>query len=290
MNLKPMYTHHYPPFTNGRYFEEYFSDFWNKSPKDDFVFIDIYWCAVFHAAGNPSLVVPALRGHVFEKCKEAWRSGKIPFTVCQWDDGIMFDKPPNLVVFSMGQSKDVPLPLISEDITHRLEKTPRLSYEDRTTLCSFVGSDTFHVRQKMKEALDGRENVVIRMKTWDYKIDTPDADLFVTTTQCSKFGLAPRGYGPSSFRFFEIIKLGVIPVYIHDGDDARPFRDIIDYDAFSVSIHYNELESLYDRLNRVSKDEYMKMLTELEKVQMRFTMEGTCEYILKCLCTMRQSS
>lgn len=290
MDLKPPYTHHYPPFTNGRYFEEYFSDFWNKSPKDEFVFIDIYWCAVFHRARVPSLLIPQLRGYIFEKCKEAHKAGKIPFTVCQWDDGIMFDKPPNLVVFSMGQSTDVPLPLISEDITHRLETTPRLCYEDRTILCSFIGSNTFHVRQKMVEALDGRENVVIRMKTWDYKIDTPDADLFVTTTQRSKFGLAPRGYGPSSFRFFEIIKLGVIPVYIHDGDDARPFRDILDYDKFSISVHYEDLDTLYDRLDTITKETYMGMLTELERVRMWFTMEGTCEYILKCLYTMHQSS
>lgn len=290
MDLKPKYTHHYPPFTQGRYFEEYFSEFWNKSPEDGFLFIDIYWCAVFHAAGNPALVVPILKGHVYEKCKEAWRTGKIPFTMCQWDDGIMFEKPPNLVVFSMGQSKDIALPLISEDVTHRLETTPRLSYEDRTILCSFIGSDTFHVRRKMAKAFEGRENVIIRMKTWDYRVDAPDADMFVTMTQRSKFGLAPRGYGPSSFRFFEIIKLGVIPVYIHDGDDARPFQDILDYDAFSISVHYNDLDTLYDRLNGVSKETYTKMLTELEKVRLWFTMEGTCEYILKRLCTMPRSS
>lgn len=285
-----MYTHHYPPFTDGRYFEEYFSDFWKKTQNDDFLFIDIYWCAVFHAVENPTFIIPPLKSYVYEKCKEALRVGKIPFTVCQWDDGIMFDKPPNLIVFSMGQSKDVPLPLISEDVRHRLETTLRLSYEDRTILCSFIGSDTNHVRRRMKEKLDGHANVVIRMKTWDYKVNTSDAELFVTTTQRSKFGLAPRGYGPSSFRFFEIIKLGVIPVYIHDGDDARPFMDILDYDLFSISVHYEDLGTLYDRLNRISKDEYMKMMTELEKVRMWFTMEGTCEYILKRLCTMHQSS
>ena len=285
--MKPAYTHHYPPFTQGRYFEEYFSDFWGRhSPvnlKDRFVLVDIYWCAVFHAAGtDPSTAIPALREHVFAKCKEAHRAGKIPFTVCQWDR-LMFEKPPNLIVFSVGQSKDVPLPLISEDVTHRLEMTPRLPYEDRTFLCSFIGSDTFHVRRKMMEVLDGREDVFLRIKTWDYKVDTSDANLFIETTQKSKFGLAPRGYGASSFRFFEVMQLGVIPVYIHDGDDARPFRDILDYDAFSISVHYKDLDGLYDTLASISKDRYETMLRELEKVSLWFTMEGTCEYIIRRL-------
>jgi hypothetical protein len=276
MDLKPSYIHHYPPFTHGRYFEEYFSEFWNKRSFDEFVFIDIHWCAVYHRGGTPDQI----RQHVFQKCKEAWRQGKIPFTVCQWDDGIGFDKPPNLIVFSMGQSKDVPLPLISEDTTYRLLRTPRLSFDKKNILCSFVGSNTFHVREKMVRALDGLAGVVMHMKNWDYKVESDAADLFVDVTRQSKFGLAPRGYGASSFRFFEVMQLGVIPVYIHDGDDARPFQDILDYSLFSFSVHVSELDTLYERLAAVTEEEYQKMCAELEKVRLWFTMEGTCEYIL----------
>lgn len=279
MDYKPTYIHHYPPFTNGRYFEEYFSDFWNKRSFDEFMFIDMHWCALYHRNVSPE----QLKQYVYQKCKEAWRQGKIPFTVCQWDDGLCFEKPPNLIVFSMGQSKDVALPLISEDTTYRLFRTPRLLFDERDILCSFVGSNTFHVREKMVGALEGKPGVVLHMKKWDYKVETDAANLFVDVTRRSKFGLAPRGYGASSFRFFEVMQLGVIPVYIHDGDDARPFQDILDYSKFSFSFHVSELDTLYDRLASVTKEEYQMMLSELEKVQLWFTMEGTCEYILRHL-------
>lgn len=113
-----------------------------------------------------------------------------------------------------------------------------------------------------------------------FNLDVQSTELFIDSTLRSKFGLAPRGYGASSFRFFEVMKLGTVPVYIHDGDDALPYRDILDYDKFSFTIHISDIHTLCDKLSKITKDKYNEMLQEMEKVRLWFTMDGTCEYIL----------
>lgn len=173
MNLQPPSYVVYPPHKNGKYIEEYFADFWNKRSfhlKDNFIYIDIFWNNLFHINGNYKnvQVLYYLETHVAEKCEEAKRTGKIPFTICQWDDGIVIKKPENLIVFSMGQSKDIALPLIVEDVSYTLETKHRLSFDQKDILCSFVGSRTFNVedrntfpRDKMVNALVNKSDCFI---------------------------------------------------------------------------------------------------------------------------------
>ena len=40
----------------------------------------------------------------------------------------------------------------------------------------------------------------------------------------SYFSLCPRGYGPTSFRLYESISLGTVPIYISD-DFSYPLKD-----------------------------------------------------------------
>lgn len=276
MNLRPPALIVYPKFKNGKYIEEYFFDFWNKltfRTKEKFLYLDIFWNNIYHlnAGYADPLVQEYLEKYIGEKCEEARLGGRIPFTICQWDDGIQVKKPDNLIVFSMGQSKDVPLPLVSEDTSLTLENTPRLPFEQKDIFCSFLGKNSHPVRKQMADALASRPDCVIHL---DHH------PMFIEVSCRSKFGLAPRGYGASSFRFFELMKLGIVPVYIHDGDDAQPYRDILDYDKFSFTIHISEINTLHDKLKSVTKEQYESMLAEMERVRLWFTMEGTCEYIL----------
>lgn len=274
----------YPPYHNGRYMEEFFFDYWNQTDfqgKDKLCYIDIFWHNAFLTYGRDN-VIAYVKPIVIARCKEAQERGQIPFTVCKWDDGIGFgaDKPHNLVVFSVGQSKDVPLPLIVEN-TPTFFASKCTFKETPSLLCSFVGTITHDVRRKMMMELQGHPQIEIHCQhSWTIDVPQHLLDLFINVTKRSRFGLAPRGYGYSSFRFFEIIHMGVIPVFIHDGEDELPFQDVIDYSKFSVSMHINDIHTLPDVLSRIDDAAYATMLQNLEDVKPKFTPEWTSQYII----------
>lgn len=287
----------YPPFLNGRYMEPYFYDFWASLSQADpsfvqkYLYVDVFWHNVFHAYGVPAAVA-ALAPLIQQLCHTAKEKHLTPFTVCQWDDGTCLSaaKPDNLVVFSLGQSVDVPLPLIVEDTTEHLLNLPRLPYEQRHVLCSFVGTITHPLRARMVDALQGQQGFEFHTnQAWSSDVPSDLVQQFVSTTQHSLFALAPRGYGPSSFRFWEICQMNVVPVYVHDGDNALPFRDILDYSKFAVVTHIDEIHQLPDKLAAISRATYGQMLIELDHVtRTHFSMQGTCNNIVRILATMHE--
>jgi hypothetical protein len=91
----------------------------------------------------------------------------------------------------------------------------------------FVGRlDTHPVRQELAAALAGRSDVRI--------VDRQKGTrAFVRATAAAWIGLAPRGYGGSSFRFYEAAQLGTAPMLVGDLD-TRPFPATIDWDSASL--------------------------------------------------------
>lgn len=284
IQLKPAVSIVYPPFKNGLYIEEYFDRYWQSQifpEKDRIIYLDVYWHNVFHQHGGPNNVMNSLQPIIENICKNAEEEGKVVFTVCQWDDLFMNgQKPINLHVFSVGNTYSIPLPLIVEDKHFTLQSVERIPYKEKSLLCSFVGSTTHHVRNQVISSLQGKPNIMICSRnSWNISVPQDHIHEFIEITKKSKFGLAPRGYGPSSFRFFEIMEMGVIPVYIHDGVNSLPYQEILDYNRFSVNIHINNINNLPDILETITEDKYNDMLQEMERVRIWFTMEGMCDYI-----------
>jgi hypothetical protein len=287
MDLRPKHRDRYPAFSNGNYIEEYFYEFWQKQQfieKTQFEYIDIFWNCLFHQVGVEQ-TVNHVKQMVIERCNIAREQGKVVFTICQWDDNICFgsDKPDNLIVYSSCHYDNVILPLNAEDVTQKLIGLPRKPFNEKDILCSFIGCYTHDVRRKIKESLDGKSGFYFIINEWSNPISEQASSALVNMTLRSKFGLAPRGYGVSSFRFFEIMQMGTIPVYVHDGIIGLPFMDILDYKEFAIVIHINDIDTLPDILSAIDEDKYNKMLREMEKVRLWFTMDGTCEYILQNL-------
>jgi hypothetical protein len=117
--------------------------------------------------------------------------------------------------------------------------------------------------------------------TWTNSISQNLADTFINTTLNSKFCLAPRGFGRSSFRYFEAMLLDTIPVYFWDDIEWLPYKDILDYSTFSVSIHDSEISKTGEILKSISNEKYLSMLDELKRVRHYFTLEGMSEYVVK---------
>lgn len=283
--LKPNTSITYPPFKYGLYMEEYFDQYWQKQDfpeKDRIIYLDVYWHNVFHQQGGSHIAFPKLKNAIESLCKKAQEEKKVIFTVYQWDNLFLDGQAPsNLHIFTVGTTYTIPLPLLVEDkrYTLRKEKT-NLSYHERDILASFIGSITHPLRTTLVQSLNSYKNICLCARNgWTPDVPKNHADEFIQITKRSKFGLAPRGYGPSSFRFFEIMEMGVVPVYIHDGINALPYQEILDYSKFSILIHINDIHCLPNILQNITQEQYESMLKEIERVRPWFTMEGMSMYV-----------
>ena len=204
------------------------------------------------------------------------------FTIVQADLGVELVLPKNTLVFGACHG-DIPLPLIYEDVTNRLINTPRL--EKRKLRGSFVGTYNTHtLRQSVFNSLGKNPNFKFEVSgLWTNSVSEPKADTFIKTTLNSKYCLAPRGFGRSSFRFFEAMLLDTVPVYFWDDTEWLPYKDVLDYSKFSVSIHETEIDKTPQILKLISHERYLSMIEELKRVRPYFTLEGMSEYIISKL-------
>lgn len=315
--FRPKTSIKYPPFKNGRYMEEYFYDFYleeleqhkqqpSQPNKNEIqvVYIPVFWTNIQNHPGflktkeTLSLILTETLLD-YEKNNSNKENTIKYFTIVQHDDGILLDIPKKikdkLTIFG-ACTGDIPLPLIYEDTANTLDKY-YYKYSPNTKkefLASFVGSETHPVRQiltgKLRQIAESpdklRENGEIRLqsaKTWTNSVSDSAADNFLDMTIKSRLCLAPRGYGRSSFRFFEAIQLNVIPVYIWDDIEWLPYKDFLNYEEFSISINVNQLNLLEDKLESIAntnKDIYANMLNKLSEVKPYFSLEFMGYYIL----------
>jgi hypothetical protein len=201
------------------------------------------------------------------------------FIVVQMDDGPLLRVPVNTRIYG-ACTGDVPIPLIYQDRRDTLVSQPRKSFHDKTILCSFVGSNTHPVRTACIDALQAKPGFAFHVNdVWTNRIESSQQDRFVRTTLDSRFALAPRGYGRSSFRFFEILQLGAIPVYVWDDIEWLPYQERLDYGTFCISIHVSNIDSLATRLADIDERTYNAMLGAYDRVKHMFALEYLCDYI-----------
>ena len=204
------------------------------------------------------------------------------FTVCQHDDAPMHSIPNNTAIFSAGgrvkTKMTVPTPLICGRIPNQITKTKKY-------LASFVGSTTHPIRQKMIDAMDGKSGVKINTEGWNMDVSPDRFTDFIQTSLESRFVLCPRGYGPASFRLYEAMQLDAVPVYVTD-DLWLPWNHDVKWEEFCVIVSDSpgEINSLYERLQAITDEEYESMKTKVKEVYNKyFTLEGTCDNILRIL-------
>jgi hypothetical protein len=174
------------------------------------------------------------------------------FTVCQYDDGPLVGLGHTIVYLGSRQSesgRDAPL-LCAR---HRRPWLPvRKRYQ-----ASFCGRLATHpLRHEMAVELDGRSDIAI--------VDGhKGAAFFVAQTMASRIALAPRGYGGSSFRFYEAMQLGVVPLLLGDVD-TRPFKGLLPWSEVSFYAR-----SAKEALERIDEHGH-RQLTEMGRAARRF--------------------
>ena len=274
----------YPPFKNGLYLEEYFL---NKLLIDKPYLRKKY--------------IPALWTNFqiedwFQNKKQEMQeelntwvtnnpSDNGYFTLVQHDDGPLLQLPKNTTIYGACNG-DISIPLIYQDVNNTLSSIQKRSFNKKTILCSFIGNITSdyvqpNVRQVIFDKFTKNSNFnIIHSGGWTPCVNKNLQDLFITTTLNSKFALAPRGYGRSSFRFFECLQLGTIPVYIWNNIEWLPFKDLIDYNKLCISIHITEIDSLENKLLAITESQYNNMLVYYNQIKHLFELEGMSNKII----------
>ena len=98
--------------------------------------------------------------------------------------------------------------------------------------------------------------------------------------QTSKYNLAPRGYGRSSYRFAEIVQIGRIPVYLYDDMKWLPYQDTnISLSTFGFIGRMNYMGRLYLHLLRTNSSHFEDMLVQVRKVRQYYTYSGVLQQI-----------
>mgnify|MGYP006131270373 CR=1 FL=1 len=274
----------YPPFKQGLYLEEYFCNHMlNTTIKTNRKYIPALWTN-FQIEGwfkpNKTNMQTSLNEWVISN-----PSPPGYFTVAQYDDGPLLDLPANTLVYG-ACSGDIPLPLIYEDTRDTLMSMEKKTFNNKSILCSFVGNITSNnvspnVRQIMFATLSQLPDFkMVNSGGWTPTVNKSLQDVFIETTIDSKFALAPRGYGRSSFRFFECFQLGTIPIYIWNDHEWLPFMDCIDYTSICISIHISKINELESILQNITEEQYSVMWDNYNKIKHLFTLEGMTQLII----------
>lgn len=274
----------YPPFKNGLYLEEYFfKKITSENHSLKRKYIPALWTN-FQIEGwfeSKKLEMQiALNNWLRENpCEYGY------FTIVQYDDGPKLNLPSNTIIYG-ACSGDIPIPLIYQDINNTLTNIPKKSFSEKQFLCSFIGNITSNhvqpnVRDVMKKTLSTNPKFVFfNSGGWTASVGLDLQKKFVNLTRDSKFALAPRGYGRGSFRFFECFELGTIPIYLWNDIEWLPFKNVIDYSRLCISLHISQINSLQQKLESITEDDYNKMFDYYNEIKYLFQLEGMTNQII----------
>lgn len=90
----------------------------------------------------------------------------------------------------------------------------------------------------------------------------------------------PCSWGITSFRLYEALQLGCIPIYIWQDEILLPFTEFLDWNTFSVIIEGKNIDQLGQRLKEVDIE---KLQAGVDKVRHLMTYEYTMHYIIEYL-------
>ena len=261
----------YPKYHIGDYLEDYFRNrFIKESPLTDRDYIAVSWTTIY---------VDNKRVGFQEFLNNLPRDGKY-FTVSQHDDAPMENLPANTLCFSAGgniiRKNIIPIPLICSSLPTQPEEP-----KERKLLASFVGSATHPIRISLANVCNGVKNIDLYMRRSMPNITSDELNLFLNKSINSKFCLCPRGYGANSFRIYECMQLGCIPVIITD-KTYLPWEDELNWNEFSVIILTEQLFNLENILLSYSEEQIISMRNKIKELYpIYFSMDGVYNNILK---------
>lgn len=251
--FRPRQNSHYPSYCTEMMVEQYVSRHYNGD--SDRIYLPVYWTNYYCNNGyGHGRIEPLFEWlGTLDKSKKYW-------TVVQYDDGIL-QKPDGLdiLVFSAGNPSGIPIPLIP---SHYLEVPNVMKGYDLT----FIGNINNHpIRKQLIE------------DTGCWKMDGLLPQDYYKVLAQSDFTLCPRGYGVTSFRIYEALHCGAIPVIVSDVM-WLPMRRDVDWGRLCIAIQPDQIGGIREMMRHHRQDwDYY------HKIKHLFTMEGILGFIEKVL-------
>lgn len=173
-------------------------------------------------------------------------SGEVPLSCTQ---SLHEALGPVLVISSSGVGH-VPIPLLAEERPFLACSAPfnaplgSNAQQSPALIASFVGTPRLGARAAVLKALKrldagktwlwwdtvsawreyGKKAVLRRLGWRDAGASSSKDDRsYLLPNALASYSLAPRGTGPTSFRLYEALQMGVVPVYVHDGQPWLPY-------------------------------------------------------------------
>lgn len=233
-------TNHENPPQNIIIFEEFFGKYIESvQPKLNREYLPIYWTNYYISRDYGQQDMSDLQRYL-----DSLDRSKKYFTVMQWDDGILNKiKDLDLFIFASGGVGDYPIPLSSYYYDNDISTIP---IEKRNFFASFVGAiwGRHFVREQMAQKL--KDSFAITDVRYDYKS-------YLKIMTDSIFSLCPRGYGKTSFRIYESLMCGSIPIYIYD-DPWIPYFDK-DFESYGVLCDIKHIDILEEKLKNMTLEQ-----------------------------------
>jgi len=256
----------------GPWIEDAFFRHWlRESGRSSLTYVPIFWTDLY-------LHTQSLR--FTPRQLERWQSAaenlldrqtanqRCYFTVLEYDHMIWnwHKFPRNVAVFSAGGWGDIPIPL--------LKGSPPFACPPKDIPLSFVGridgsSNATNVRGRMRDVLRDLAHFT-EGPGWREIIGR------------STFSLCPRGLGRTSFRLYEALSVGSIPIYLWDDLEWLPYRDEIDWSEIAISLNIAEVDRLPRLLAEYSPQRIARMQERIAALyDDYFTLAGACRQIVR---------
>lgn len=283
---KPYPQHQTTPLIEKRFLDHF--ETYGSSIDSDYIYIPMLWTS-YHVNNNYGERANILQNFI-DSIVSKYPNEKF-FTVVQYAGGTLTSIPNSKIFSCSGISycfnhgngsytngvhdkhpscQYIPIPLKCDDHSY-----PRR--RDRFKV-GFIGKLITHpCRFELYKHLRNLPGYAI------YSSDnTPyPAQMFKALTANSIFTLAPRGYGPTSFRLYEALQMGSIPIYIGD-DYWLPFSNELDWKKISVLIKQDQIiniPAIVDDL--IASEEYLAIRKRISFLyDAYFSWEGIINFII----------
>jgi hypothetical protein len=205
----------------------------------------------------------------------ALQPGESYFTVIQSAHGILEKLPEDVLVFAAGGVGDIPLPLLKGDREYRFDPVKRFKVYFQGDF-STTRLRQVDVRARMHELLAEYEDF--------HFLPNSSLSEFEDVLAASEFVLCPRGFGRTSFRLYEAMSFGAIPIYIWEEVEWLPYPEEIDWNELIVSVHTDQISELPGIIAEMGPEE---ISAKQKAIQAHhddyFTYPAICRYIVETL-------
>jgi len=282
----------YPPHQDEELLiEEYFFNYIKntkrkKKFKKNIYYIPIFWTNYFNKQ-NYGKNIRLLKILILFFNLFTYRLKK--FTVVQFGGGVKLPIDNTLIFASAGSSflskttgyfssdiglnsTYIPIPLVSKK--HNFDPVYNKIFK-----ASFIGRPTHSIRDELVEKLSGIKEYKVELNE-DYE----NIEKFEFLLENSIFSLCPRGTSPASFRLYEALEAGSIPIYISD-EFWLPFKNKIDWSEICIFIKPSEIDKIPNRIDSIinNSDHFLMAKKGQETYQQFFNLDAICDEIISQL-------